>query len=187
MMPEFKTMKYWFYVESDGKYIVVDPTTDSMLAKIVRLDYDSDSVTGDLVISGKRYVVSKQELVGPDLEEAFTQFMNRPEYIVGQSILIPAEITSDELSILSLYYNRLLMGVLLKRYKAKAPAGSDPDAIFPRLDAMMQWLEGNKFYHSPASTRFHESFRGGLLVHCLKVYNQILNLQKHQLILLEMV
>ena len=41
---------------------------------------------------------------------------------------------------------------------------------------MLEWLHSTDFYVAPASTRFHESFPGGLLVHSLNVYNKMLDL-----------
>lgn len=37
------------------------------------------------------------------------------------------------------------------------------------VENVLAWLEKEGFYESPASTKFHESFTGGLLIHSLKV------------------
>lgn len=43
---------------------------------------------------------------------------------------------------------------------------------------MIDWLRTTDFYTAPASTRYHESFPGGLLVHTLTVYNNMIDLIK---------
>lgn len=46
------------------------------------------------------------------------------------------------------------------------------------IDKLLEWLEKSDFYEAPASTRFHGSFRGGLLKHSLNVYDQLVRLCK---------
>ena len=41
---------------------------------------------------------------------------------------------------------------------------------------LLTWLRSTDFYKAPASTRFHESVVGGLLVHTLNVYNNVISL-----------
>lgn len=43
----------------------------------------------------------------------------------------------------------------------------------PGIKELMQWLEDNGFYTSPASARFHGSHIGGLLDHSLNVYDEL--------------
>lgn len=43
----------------------------------------------------------------------------------------------------------------------------------PGMDELLQWLEDNKFYTSPASTRYHGAYEGGLLDHSLNVYDEL--------------
>lgn len=43
----------------------------------------------------------------------------------------------------------------------------------PGMDELMQWLEDNKFYTSPASTKYHGAYDGGLLDHSLNVYDEL--------------
>lgn len=46
------------------------------------------------------------------------------------------------------------------------------------LEGLLGWLECSDFYGAPASTRFHESYPGGLCEHSLNVYHQLLWLNK---------
>lgn len=41
------------------------------------------------------------------------------------------------------------------------------------IDDLMNWLEQSDFYIAPASTRFHGSYKGGLLQHSLNVYHEL--------------
>lgn len=38
---------------------------------------------------------------------------------------------------------------------------------------LLKWLEESDFYEAPASTRFHGSYKGGLLQHSLNVYDEL--------------
>lgn len=41
------------------------------------------------------------------------------------------------------------------------------------MEELMGWLERSDFYTAPASTRFHGSYKGGLLEHSLNVYDKL--------------
>ena len=43
------------------------------------------------------------------------------------------------------------------------------------IDNLMNYLESTDFYRSPASTRYHGSYAGGLLEHSLNVYYSLLD------------
>lgn len=42
------------------------------------------------------------------------------------------------------------------------------------IDDLLAWLETTDFYISPASTRFHGTYEGGLVEHSLMVFNELL-------------
>ena len=46
------------------------------------------------------------------------------------------------------------------------------------LADLLGWLDGTDFYTAPASSRFHGSFEGGLVMHSLNVYTQLLKLNE---------
>lgn len=46
------------------------------------------------------------------------------------------------------------------------------------MDKLLDWLESNGFYTSPASSRFHGCYAGGLLDHSLNVYDELVRLTK---------
>ena len=43
-------------------------------------------------------------------------------------------------------------------------------------DKLLLWLEATDFFTAPASTRFHESYEGGLAEHSVKVFCQLVRL-----------
>lgn len=58
-----------------------------------------------------------------------------------------------------------------KRFKKAVTETINRDGI----DNLMDWLENEtNFFSSPASTRYHGSYEGGLVEHSLNVFNQLL-------------
>lgn len=43
-------------------------------------------------------------------------------------------------------------------------------------ERLINQLEGSDFFEAPASTRYHNAFRGGLCAHCLNVYDTLIKL-----------
>lgn len=73
-------------------------------------------------------------------------------------------------------YNDLLTKCIEERADNRGMRGSPEIARV--CEHIFNWLNraDNDFYIAPASTQYHESFEGGLLIHTLKVYNQIIDL-----------
>lgn len=46
------------------------------------------------------------------------------------------------------------------------------------IDDLMGWLEVTDFFKAPASTRFHEAFEGGLVLHSINVYSHLVRLNE---------
>lgn len=44
------------------------------------------------------------------------------------------------------------------------------------VEDLLAWLEQTDFFSAPASTRFHGNFEGGLVMHSLNVYSQLMKL-----------
>ena len=70
-------------------------------------------------------------------------------------------------------YESLLAGSMALRVESRS---GDISKVIPIVSAMIEWLRNNDFYTGPASTKYHESFHGGLLLHSLKVYNKMIEL-----------
>lgn len=77
-------------------------------------------------------------------------------------------------------YNELLIKSIAERAELRGlPNCPTIDGV---SEYIFNWLNrpDNDFYVAPASTRFHEAFEGGLVVHSLRVYNQIIDLHNLQ-------
>ena len=53
----------------------------------------------------------------------------------------------------------------------------NPDSIISNVDKCIKWLDDSDFKVAPASTRFHENYSGGLLIHTLNVVFESFELQ----------
>ena len=98
-------------------------------------------------------------------EEAVNQYklwISRPERKVGQLVNIEGKTLDQLMSI----YEQLLIGAYLLRFPETA---INNDASYIK---MIDWLRSTDFYRAPASTMYHESVVGGLVIHSLKVYNE---------------
>lgn len=47
------------------------------------------------------------------------------------------------------------------------------------IDDLVEWLCAGDFFTAPASTKYHESFEGGLALHSLNVLHHLLRLDEH--------
>lgn len=47
----------------------------------------------------------------------------------------------------------------------------------PNIENLIKWLDDSDFKYAPASTQYHNSFKGGLLQHSLNVYNAMKDFQ----------
>ena len=45
-----------------------------------------------------------------------------------------------------------------------------------KIEQLLTKLENSDFYTAPASTKYHSSFKGGLVYHCLNVYHNLMEL-----------
>lgn len=70
-------------------------------------------------------------------------------------------------------YEKLLAGAVALRANQR---GGSVEKVTPSIKSMIEWLRTTDFYEAPASTRYHESFKGGLLEHSLKVYDKMCKL-----------
>lgn len=98
-------------------------------------------------------------------------------------------ITSDDILSLNIsnldaeskitYYEELLAFSLIRRASKRDPSisGIRQEKIFPYIKYILEWLRNGDFYTSPASTKYHEAYSGGLLDHTLKVYEQLIGLR----------
>lgn len=110
------------------------------------------------------------EYSDPTLEAQFNFWLGRPERKVGQLVNIEGRSLNDLMDM----YEELLIGA----YIMKNPAEKIYIGQSGKYAQMIDWLRTTDFYTAPASTQYHESFIGGLIIHSLKVYNEAMWLRK---------
>ena len=109
--------------------------------------------------------------LNPSSDDILLQYKlwnTRPERLVGKKV----DIEGTSLGQLIDIYEELFIGayILTQHAEVKAPIKSN------KFVYAIDWLRTTDFYNAPASTKYHESFPGGLLVHSLKVYNKMIDL-----------
>lgn len=146
---------------------------------------DNNSLTVDFVPSdepGKINAVMDGEVVGHVIQnEAVFEASNdtiffqyklwqtRPERAVGK----PVELEGKNMEELIEAYEELFIGAYILTQKTPVVAGKSMP-----YEKAIDWLRTTDFYTAPASTKYHEAFPGGLLIHSLNVYNHMLELAK---------
>lgn len=73
------------------------------------------------------------------------------------------------------FYLGLLSDIITERGKQ---SGKNSDSIIKYVQHVQDWISNTDFFDAPASTKYHESFKHGLLKHTLRVYNEMLDLIK---------
>lgn len=138
-----------FIAESDTTYRAVDKLTGE--------------VKGTITINGCTFEASSD-----DVFMQYKLWLTRPERAVGKKVDIdPANI--DEMVDV---YEELLVGAYILN------SNMTVELIKPNIQIVLNWLRSTDFYAAPASTQYHEAFPGGLLIHSLRVYNQMVDLHK---------
>ena len=120
---------------------------------------ETDEKVGEIKFEGCTFTATDDAI-----HTQYKLWSTRPECRVGQ----PADIKGKNLVELAEIYDELLVGAYLLTQKVPVPSDS--------YKKTLEWLHSTDFYSCPASTKYHESFPGGLLVHSLDVYNKMLEL-----------
>lgn len=115
-------------------------------------------------------------------EEESARYAERPEYTVGRRV----ETAGASIGDLKEAYLTLLAGIYSLRLTSKCNTTDEAKELLRTHDAQLlaavdhaqKWLLSTDFFTAPASTRFHDSFTGGLLAHSLNVYNETIGLLK---------
>lgn len=66
-------------------------------------------------------------------------------------------------------YIRVMQGCLMIRAKSAMKDKFNPDLANQQIDNIINWLISTDFFVAPASTKYHDSYAGGLVDHSLKV------------------
>ena len=109
-----------------------------------------------------------------DLTKGFVQFS-----LITSDDMLSLNIFNLDAESKITYYEELLAFSLIRRATKRDPSisGIHQEKIFPHIKYILEWLRSGDFYTSPASTKYHEAYSGGLLDHTLKVYEQLIGLR----------
>ena len=140
-------LKLNFIYEGEGTYSALD-TAGTTVGKIRTNGATLDADSDDIVVQYKLWTT-------------------RPERKVGKKV----EIQGQPLPNLVDVYEELLTGAVLR-----SDSSTDESLALRRCKSALEWLRTTDFYSAPASTQYHDSFPGGLLVHSLNVYNHAMEL-----------
>jgi hypothetical protein len=99
-----------------------------------------------------------------------TQNVDKYTSLIGTSIDLRSTSHEDRI----LIYQELLIGSMLIRGSGENAQSNS--SILESGIRILRWLDTTDFYDAPASTKYHESYPGGLLEHSLKVYNSMISL-----------
>lgn len=163
-LPKYAQFSYWF-IRHDGDIWEIYAKKDNIVGELVGT---YDECTG--IIKEAEGIALTSDMPSAIVED-FNQFKLRPEYQVGKSVNME-QLNMEEAVTL---YETLLTGIILIR--ANRSGAADPDSAFNKFKQIcLNWLRTTDMYTAPGSTRFHDSFAGGLLYHSLKVYNKAMEL-----------
>lgn len=155
---------YWFYVKN----------LDSVSCYLNGIKFGTYHIkTGGLDFAPSD--IKPEDVSMQKLEEKLQLFHKRPEWAVFDLYDMNAkDITWEEAFSL---YNRLIVGAMLSKAFMSNPKENPDVTEEKRAKSCLKWLSSSSdFYTTPASSRFHESFHGGLLIHHLNVAREIVNL-----------
>lgn len=149
------------------KYIVADDQLSLDFKKVSEDRYEAigDNIAvGQVILNGATFEASSD-----DIFMQFKLWLTRPERAVGKI----ADIEGKNLEELAEIYDELIVGAYIMSYHAPVVLNEVSNAPFQRI---LDWLRSTDFYTAPASTKYHDAVPGGLLVHALKVYNNMVEL-----------
>ena len=156
----FKEFKYWFTPVHPYIFTI---TADDLDMPLIYNHAQHAIIPRNGMES---YIAEHQD----EIKSEFDQYLTRPEAMVGMYI-DKASLSKEQVADT---YDRLIYGVSLIR--AKQNGTKDPDVAIPKITKILSWLHSTDFYTAPASTKWHEVFECGLVIHTLNVVNQVLEL-----------
>ena len=151
--------RYWFYrTVNNGvcTWKVVSQSDDTAFEPIICSEADGQLVPLDAQIS-------------PEIQADFDKFVStRPEYYFGAAVSVFYTDTIEAIDANTRSYDQMFAGALL--------VDADDDKELARIDKALGWLHQTDFYSTPASTRYHDAHKGGLVKHHLVVANETYDL-----------
>lgn len=175
------TLNYHFYRYPGEDICVTSPNGENVLGHIADTNNSSPAVSwiSDSISIGDESVDTATIRACEDFQ-MYKQ--GRPEYSVISKTWLVNKVnyyhahTIDDGIIADMRetYITLLQGCALLRAKKKGVY--DTGKVLTKLARVLNWLDGTDFYSAPASTKWHESFKGGLIFHSLTVAARIIEI-----------
>lgn len=162
-MPKYDEFKYWFIRTGLKSFNVIDLKTGE--SGIYQLHTIDDGFNEPVITC-----TDTSRIIGDDILQAFYAYTDRPEYLVGAIVPVIGQTVEQLIDT----YETLLVGTAFIRARE---AGKCPDSAYQKFsDVCLTWIASTDMYTAPASTKYHEAYFSGLLVHSLNVYNNIIQL-----------
>lgn len=181
-MIDIERLTYRFDRHSGGEIEVIINESDELIGTLTELSGSGQIVnwiTNSVSIDGLSSDIRLVECIND-----FELFKNgRPEYtVISKHWLIDKVnhyrslpiLSTDTLDDMKETYIKLIQGCAFLRASRKQIV--DKIKVTEQLKSVICWLDCTDFYIAPASTRYHESFAGGLLLHSLTVAARIIEL-----------
>lgn len=172
-------LKNHFYRYPGTEISATLPYSDSAVT-LIKEDVDNIPTIGHTIDSTDK---SSFDDESKTILEDFKMFATgRPEYaVISKHWLVDKvkyyrthTIDAQTLADMRETYITLLQGCALLR--AKQRGVYDTGKVLTQLAKVLNWLDGTDFYSAPASTKWHESFKGGLIFHSLTVAARIIEI-----------
>lgn len=157
---KFETFKFWFIYDRLDHWKIIEKETSTVIGDVSKsgtIVFYSD-IENTSILNDDKYIDADWEA-----------YQARPEYLIGQHV----EISGKDSDVVKNCYSNLISSLIMCRaYKNK----QNPDDHIDYIEKVVSWIASTDFYDMPASTRYHESFKHGLLYHTIAVYNNMLEL-----------
>lgn len=172
---EFSSFGYWFLRSNVREFAVYNIASGDAVGTI-----ETSSVAPIFIPSPALSNSEETRIaINTDILKDFEKYMHRPEYLVGCSKVDMYDFSYDEQ--LQDIYELMLIGCAMIRYNYNMSVNDpnyNPDTHQSSAHAAIEWLRKTDFFTAPASTRFHESYTGGLISHTLKVVDKLVELHQ---------
>ncbi len=162
----FDEFTYWFTRKTPELFDVTNIKTGEVLCTIHETVGDGCPIE-PTEESAKRFDLDPEVIdLFNDIARDFLMYKERPEYFVGSK-------WDEQHQGAVEFYEMCILGIALIRAKEKR---ANPDEFVPKAKKILDWIASTDFYTCPASTKYHDSYEGGLFYHTLRVLNKAIDL-----------
>lgn len=164
--PNFESLMYHYVYDFANRSWSVHEKDGPHVASI---DVDNDTLKEGVTLSSIFQKSTGSAARDMEVLTDFQRFQLRPEYKLLH-INIPTTISEFPIT-----YGELFTGAVFTRARFHN-IGCNPDEAWPQIEKYLTWLSTTDFFLAPASSRYHDSFAGGLCFHSMRVAQRIVDL-----------